>query len=358
MRAFTRRAALAAPLALLAPPPALAAPTPGLAEAAATRGLLFGASIGDEAFTDSAYADLYRRETRLVATDIALKFDYLRPDRDHFDFARADQIVAAARDSGKLVRGHTLIWNDLAPGWLRGLSRAELERVFDQHIDTVVQRYAGKLHSWDVVNEPFWPMAGEPGGWRPGPWLTAFGPAYIERAFRRVRAIDPKVRLTLNEAQCENDHEWGRSIRAPFKNLVEDLLHKGVPLDAVGFQSHLQPQWPRDYAAFADYASQFGRKGLEVYLSEFDVNDQSLPDDTAKRKNACAAIGGEFLAQALKIEGLKLLVTWQLADRYSYYREIWRHQHPDSQRLPTALPFGDDLQPNPLHRAMLQAMTG
>jgi len=355
-RKFSRRAALAAPLALAALTRSSAAERTSLAEAAAARGLLFGASIGDEASQDTDYADLYRRETRIVTTDVALKFDWLRPDKDHFAFERADSIVAAARGAGKHVRGHALIWNDRTPDWLRGLSNAELARVFDEHIDNVVARYAGKLHSWDIVNEPFWPMQGETGGWRQGPWLSAFGPSYVERAFRRARAADPAVRLALNEAQCENDHDWGRSIRPLLKRLVEDLLHKGVPLDAVGFQAHLQPQWPHDFAAFADYASQFGKKGLDVYLTEFDVNDQSLPDDPAGRKDAVAAIGGAFLGQALKIDGLKALVTWQLADRYTWYREIWSHIHPNSARAPTALAFGEDLKPNPLHGAMHDAL--
>ena len=355
-KTLSRRAALAAPLALAAMTRSFATEPSSLAEAAAGRGLLFGASIGDEAFADADYADLYRRETRIVTTDVALKFDWLRPDRDHFTFERADAIVAAAKSAGKQVRGHTLMWNDRAPDWLRGLSNAELERVFDEHIDTVVARYVGKLHSWDVVNEPFWPMQGEKGGWRQGPWFSAFGPSYVERAFRRARAVDPAVRLAVNEAQCENDHDWGRSIRPLFKGLVEDLLHKGVPLEAVGFQSHLQPQWPRDFAAFADYASQFGKMGLDVYLTEFDVNDQSLPDDPAKRKDAVAAIGGEFLRQALKIDRLKALVTWQLADRYSWYRAVWSQIHPNSSRAPTALAFGEDLKPNPLRRAMLEAL--
>ena len=80
-------------------------------------------------------------------------------------------VAKAAAKSGKLVRGHTLIWNDNAPEWLKRLSAREVERVFDRHIEVVVARYAGKLHSWDVVNEPFWPMDGEQGGWRAGPWF-------------------------------------------------------------------------------------------------------------------------------------------------------------------------------------------
>ena len=105
------------------------------------------------------------------------------------------------------------------------------------------------------------------------------GPSYVERAFRRTASIDKTARLTLNEAQCEGDHDWGKAIRPPLARLIDDLLAKDVPLHAVGFQSHLQPQWPANYVEFANYAAAFGAKGLEIYLTEFDVNDQSFPDD-------------------------------------------------------------------------------
>jgi endo-1,4-beta-xylanase len=341
--------------ALAAVPGLASASEPTLADAAAKANLLYGASVGDEAAADPAYRALYARETHIVTTDVALKFDWLRPTPDGFQWARADAIVGAAREAGKLVRGHTLIWNDNAPDWLKRLSGREVERVFDEHIDTVVSRYAGKLHSWDVVNEPFWPMDREAGGWRNGPWYAAMGPAYVERAFRRAAAMDKQAKLTLNEAQCENDHAWGRSIRPPLARLVDDLLQRGVPLRAVGFQSHLQPQWPSDFPAFADYAGAFGRKGLEIYLTEFDVNDQSFPDDPKTRAAQAAAFGGKFLDAALKVPQLKVVVNWQLSDRYSWYREVWQKLHPGSRRSPRPLPFDEDFQPNPLRAAMLGA---
>ncbi|MBV8474391.1 MAG: endo-1,4-beta-xylanase [Hyphomicrobiales bacterium] len=226
--------------------------------------------------------------------------------------------------------------------------------MFDEHIDRVCERYAGALQSWDVVNEPFWPMDGEEGGWRQGPWFAAMGPSYVERAFRRVAAIDKTARLTLNEAQCDNDHEWGRSIRPLLANLVDRLLDAGAPLHAVGLQSHLQPQWPHDYAAFADYVSGFGAKGLEVYVSEFDVNDASLPDDIAERDRAVAALAGEFLAATLRVPAVKMVVNWQLSDRYSWYRSL-KPPRFRSNRTPRPLPFDDDMSPTPLRAAMIES---
>jgi endo-1,4-beta-xylanase len=160
---ISRRALLAAAATAAAPRLVLGATAPAnLGDAAAANGLPYGASIGQEAFDDSGYADLYRRQAQILTTDVAMKFDWLRPAPDRFDFSHADAVVRFAADNGKPLRGHTLIWNDRAPDWLKRLPGREVERIFDAHIDRVVERYAGKLYAWDVVNEPFWRLARRP----------------------------------------------------------------------------------------------------------------------------------------------------------------------------------------------------
>ncbi len=347
---ISRRALLLAGAAgALGAGPTRAASAPAsLAEAAAGAGLLYGAAIGQQALDDPAYAALYRSQTSILTTENAMKFDWLRPASDRFDFSTADAIVSFAAANGKPLRGHTLIWNDNAPDWLKRLSGREVERVFDEHIERVVSRYAGKLYAWDVVNEPFWPMGGKPGGWRDGPWYAAMGPAYVERAFRRVAAIDKTARLALNEAQCDNDHEWGRSIRPLLAGLVEKLLDAGAPLDTIGLQSHLRPQWPSDYPAFGRYVEAFAARGLSVSITEFDVDDSSFADDVGERDRAVAATAARFLTPVLAVAGVDMVVTWQLSDRYSWYRSL-------SRRPARPLPFDDALRPKPFAAAMAAA---
>jgi endo-1,4-beta-xylanase len=346
---ISRRAFVAGAAAALAPALTRATPAPtSLAAAAGGAGLLYGASIGQEAFDDPAYAALYARETSILTTDVALKFDWLRPTPEGFDFSYADAVVAFAAETNTPLRGHTLIWNDRAPDWLKRLSGREVERIFDDHIERVVSRYAGKLYAWDVVNEPFWPLEGQPGGWRDGPWYAAMGPAYVERAFRRVASIDKTARLTLNEAQCDNDHEWGRSIRPLLAELVDRLLDAGAPLDTIGLQSHLRPQWPADYPAFARYAEGFTARGLTVSITEFDIDDTAFANDIGARDRAIAAFATTFLTPVLAVLGVDMVVNWQLSDRYSWYRAL-------SRRPPRPLPFDENLRAKPLATAMAAA---
>ena len=337
-----------------APEPQLRLPDAGLADAAGRGGLLFGASIDHQVFDDAAYSKLYERETGIVTTDTALKFDWMRPNPQTFSFAAADKIVAFADARRILVRGHTLAWNENLPDWLKRLSGAERTRIFDSHIDTVVARYAGRLHSWDVVNEPFWPQHNQPGGFRNGPWLDAMGPSYIDRALRRARAADGAVKLAINEAHCEIINGWGDGIRPRLLRLVDDLQHRGVPLDAVGLQGHLQPQWGYDDDAFLDYLTQLAARKIDIYITELDVNDIAYADDPARRDEQVARRYASFLGHVLRVPRVKLVITWQLADRYTWYRDVPGQMR--DGRQPRPLLFDENFSRKPAWRAAMMAL--
>jgi endo-1,4-beta-xylanase len=350
-------AALGLPLAVSPGATAAAAGAASLALAAQEAGLMFGASASQEIFADPAYADLYRRETEILTTDVALKFDYLRWREGEWNFDEADRLLAFADANAKLLRGHCLVWNENAPDWLKRRSAGEIARIMDEHIDTVIGRYRGRLHSWDVVNEPFWPGHGHAGGYRGGPWYEAMGPDYVARAFRRAAAADPGVELVLNEAHCERDDEVGRGIRAGLLRLVDELLDQGVKLSAVGLQGHLQPDKPYDDRAFVDFLWQLAGRRLDLYISELDVDDRAYPADIAARDRLVGQRYGDFLGAVLQVPAVKAVICWQLADRYSWLRNLALEADPRAKRLPRPLPFDDALQPKPARAALLAAFS-
>jgi endo-1,4-beta-xylanase len=76
-----------------------------------------------------------------------------------FDFELADQFVDFGVKNNMHIVGHTLIWHSQAPRWFftdengNDVSREVLIERMKNHIYTVVGRYKGKVHGWDVVNE-------------------------------------------------------------------------------------------------------------------------------------------------------------------------------------------------------------
>lgn len=217
-RGITRRALLSSAAGLGLASTGMTTPTQAVKEAslaaiATQAGLSFGAAASDELFEDAAFRALFLSQVRVFTPENALKFDYLQPEQGTYNFAPADALVDFGRRNGLLVRGHNLFWNDNAPGWLKSLRGRDVEAVFDRHIETVVPHFAGRLQSWDVVNEPFWLGRDRPGTFRPGPWYDAMGADYIFRAFRRVAGLDAQARLVLNEAWTERADPVGLAVR-------------------------------------------------------------------------------------------------------------------------------------------------
>ncbi|HRE20451.1 MAG TPA: endo-1,4-beta-xylanase [Rhabdaerophilum sp.] len=354
---LTRRAMLAGLAAGTALASAeAAAPVLPLWAAAQRNGMTFGASTSWEVINDPGYADLHTAQSRLLVTDKAMKFDYLRPHEDVFAFEEADALLAFARDSGMLFRGHTLFWNDFPPPWLKGKSAAELERIFDLHIEIVGARYAGAMHSWDVVNEPFWPGSGASGGFRRGPWFDAMGERYIPRAFRRLAAIDRTAKLVLNEAFTEQDDALGRGVRERMIPLIDRLLDQGVKLDAIGLQAHIKPGVAFAIDPFLRFLDDIAARKLKIYLTEFDIDDQHFPREITLRDEKVAEWTTRFLVPVLRNPAIECLITWHLADKYTWYREpvVATSRVRDFPARP--LPFDDAFHEKPMARAIRSAL--
>lgn len=356
---FSRRDFLAAgaglSAALLRPPGIAATPkSETLGAIAGQARLVFGTSIAADTLENQAQASLYVEQARIFTVDWALIFGHLRPEANLFLPGDAEAILAFAEPAGIPVHGHALAWNESRPEWLMALSRAEKQKALDRHIDETVGYFAGRLPSWNVVNEPFWPGHGLAGDFRGGPWLQAFGPDYVDRAFKRTQAADPKARLVLNEAMTEVWNEDGARIRAGLLKLVDRLQHDGVRLDAVGLQGHLDPGRPFDDSGFADFLHQLAERKIDILITELDVDDSSFPDDIAARDAAVAARYRAFLGAALSVPAVKTVITWQLADCASWYEHAAREANPDARRLPRPLPYDSNFRPKPAADAIAE----
>lgn len=330
-----------------------------LGDAAEKSGILFGTAYDEEVLSSPVLADLYVAQSRVFTSDNFLKFGSLRPNSETADFSVADRLIDFALSRKIKVRGHNLIWNDWAPDWLKKSSPKQITYWLDRHIDETVSRYAGKLHSWDVVNEPFWPPHGNPGGYRGGPWFTALGKDYVARAYKRAAAADPSVKLVLNESGPEWQRYWnieGAPVRRALLQLIGELQDAGVRLDAIGLQCHWMADFEFSAAAFSDFLHEIAGRKLAIYITELDVSDAKLTGSEAERDAEVARRYSLLLSTALKLPEVEVVQTWQLSDAVTWQRAK-PFQGPGG-RLPRPLPFDTAMQPKPAAAALAKAFAG
>jgi endo-1,4-beta-xylanase len=132
---------------------------------AAAKGMLFGTTLGGELLENPAFADLVVGQCSIGVPESALKWNALRPGPDKYDFDAGDYLYRFAHSHGMKYRGHTLVWELALPSWFHDTVNAgNAKAMMLDHISVVVGHYAGKMHSWDVVNEAIEPDDGRPDG--------------------------------------------------------------------------------------------------------------------------------------------------------------------------------------------------
>jgi endo-1,4-beta-xylanase len=339
----------------------------GLGQLARNNGLTFGAAVNTGPLNrDAGYALAFQRETGIVVPEWEAKWAAVQPVEGRFDTGPLDQILAWAATNGRGVRGHALIWHQALPEWAeRALAEGpdRAKAMMAAHIGAVLDYTRPRIRDWDVVNEVIADPAGSdtpqatPGDLRDSPWLRALGPSYIETALRLARDTDPLLRLTINEYGIEEATPAADEKRRRLLALVRDLLGRGVPLDAVGLQAHLQLAKPFNPAVLTTFIGALRDAGLAVLVTELDVRETAdAPQDLAARDALVAERTYAFLSTALAA-GVRTVLTWGLSDRYS-----WLSTEPGvvmpNGRTHRGLPLDAEWRRNAMWNAMARAFAG
>lgn len=168
-----------------------------------------------------------------------------------------------------LVKGHTLVWGSWSqtPSWLRqyGNDPEALQERILLHIEDVGAATRDHVQQWDVLNEPM----------SHRDIIEIVGMEGVAEWFRKAREVLPGVELVINDFDLIGNY-GSRHRQETFIAFVEELLDRGAPVDAIGFQSHfwstrLTP--PEDILRTID---RFAELGLNLYVTEFDMN---YPDE-------------------------------------------------------------------------------
>lgn len=212
---------------------------------------------------------LVERYFNSITADNIMKMGYLQPLHGQFTFEHADALVDYARQRGMHMHGHALVWHSQAPVWMNEYegTRQDFEKILTQHIRTVAEHFAGRVQSWDVVNEAFDDEV--PSEYRETIWYSNIGPEYLELAFRTARSADPRAVLYYNDYNISG--ALGPAKLDRILEMVDDFQARGVPIDGIGFQMHIETDRP-SLQDIRDSFAKAAARGIKVRISELDVS--------------------------------------------------------------------------------------
>jgi endo-1,4-beta-xylanase len=348
-----RRDVMAGGVAMLAAP--AAAQSGSLRDLARARGLTFGSAAATYELKDPDFVAAVVRDAAELVPEYEMKRDVLQPEPGRYDFSDLDRLFAFAARNGLSMRGHTLVWYYANPPWLAPMLAARRsERLLTDHVQTVMKRYP--ITSVDVVNEALAPPGEEirADGFRPSIWLDAFGPSHIDLAFHAARAAAPNVQLVYNDWGFEQGAAENDRFRKRTLTLLDGLLKRRVPIDALGVQGHLSAFGNKvDQRKLGAFLREIEDRGLAILVTELDVEDAGGPADIAARDRAVADEARRFLDVALDSRATRAVLTWNLSDRYVDPPDEWKLKLMGWRYRKT--PYDAAMRKKPLWQALAQS---
>jgi endo-1,4-beta-xylanase len=334
-----------------------------------------GAALNPGHFTetDAAGSALVKQHFNTITPENHMKWELIHPRSDAglagYQFENADRYVEFGEKNGMFIIGHCLVWHSQTPRWVfqdaegKPLDRAGLLQRMRDHISTVVGRYKGRVHGWDVVNEAL----NEDGTLRKSQWLKLIGEDYIARAFEYAHAADPKAELYYNDYNLDYEAKRNGAIA-----LVKKIKQEGISITAIGSQSHHKMETPT-VQQIEETMKAFKELGTKIVVTELDVDvlpavtgqptadisvraqasansnpyTAGLPDEMQK---ALAMRYADIFAVFLKYKDAITRVTfWGVTDGHS-----WLNNFPAAGRTNYPLLFDRAGKPKPVFDAVIQ----
>ena len=280
-----------------------------------------GAAINEDIILgkDLQSKNIVTSEFNSITPENSLKWMFLQPFPNKFNFGAADKYVELGIKNNMHIVGHALVWhNQLADFMKTTGSRSEFKKHVENHINTVVSRYKGKIDAWDVVNEAF----NENGSLRPSVFKNQMGDNYIEDVFKLAKTADPDADLIYNDYNL-----YKPAKRVGVLKMVKKLQENGTKINAIGVQAHWRLNSP-SLMEIEQIILDISDLGVEVMFTELDVT--VLP-------NPWELVGAEVTQNFSKFEGdpkmdpypkaLPKSVEKQLAKRYEdIFKLFIKHQ--------------------------------
>lgn len=162
------------------------------------------------------------------------------------------------QEKGITVKGHPLCWHTVCADWLLKYSNEEILQKQLARIERDVTAYKGVIDMWDVINE----VVIMPNFDKYDNAITRICKdkgriRLAKEVFAATKASNPNATMLINDF----------NVSAAYECLIDGLLCAGVPISAIGIQSHQhQGYWGAE--KLNDVLERFSRFGLPIHFTE------------------------------------------------------------------------------------------
>jgi endo-1,4-beta-xylanase len=263
-----------------------------------------------------------------ITAENILKWEAVHPEPNRYHFEPVDRFVAFGEKNKMHIIGHTLVWFHQTPDWVfhdesgKPLGREALLERMKEHIFTVMGRYKGRIHGWDVVNEAIVPD----GQFRKCKWLDIIGEDYVLKAFEYAHQADPGAELYYNDYNFYR----GRQCKSVI-SLIQNLQSKGVRLDGIGIQGHWGLDYP-DKGQIENIIGSLSKLGVKLMITELDVTVLPFAEDHLDKKLTSLAPGLQKKYNPF-VNGLPESVQKEQAQRYAEFFSIFLKHRDKFKRI-------------------------
>ncbi|MCS7187716.1 MAG: endo-1,4-beta-xylanase [Armatimonadetes bacterium] len=296
---------------------------------------------------DPKREELYREKFAAIFNFATLPFywspyEWVRGKPNH---EYIDKVLEWCQQQGITCKGHPLVWDSPASSpdhWLPE-DHAEIEKLSTGRVREIMQRFAGRIDIWDVVNEPTHLSPRSPNKTKMAAWGMAIGPVkYTALHLKVAREANPKATLLVNDYRTDEAY---RKILQQLKDENGRWL-----FDVVGIQSHMhggvwtvQRTW--------EVCERFAQLGLPLHFTEttivsgspagFGKWGQTTPEGEEKQAEATV----RFYTVLFSHPAVEAITWWDFSDDGAWM----------------GAPAGwlrRDMSPKPVYERMLELIKG
>ena len=217
---------------------------------------------------------------------------------------------------------HCLNYDQWTPAWVDPHNVPEIKRLLEKRFSEISQRYAGRIHGMEVVNETHLGRVADD---------TRHSTDFfseddlIEWSFKAARKYFPKNELIINEAHfsawnCEH------GIRSQYPLTIHDSIRRGAEIDAIGLQYHMfHRREDEERMTLPFYAPKRIFGALDLYADRFrlplQITEITIPaySDSAEDEEVQAKVIENLYSIWFSHPAMEAIIYWNLVDGYAAF---------------------------------------